>query len=275
MRARRSFLGTRQGGHLSPKRGHGIEFSDYRQYELGDNPRHIDWGLFGRTERLYVKRFQEEQDLQVLIALDASASMGSVPDDHKWERSSDIALSLAYIALMSQDTVRLHVLGRTPSAALIGPRAFYHATRYLQRVVPTGEGVFDKQLAEAAARVKFPGIAIIISDCLFDFESLQSGLNALRAKNLDITLIQVLGRSDRRLDYAESGATLQDSETGEQVSLVASSEVEAEFQRLLVDHCERIQQFCLSARVGYTLALPEEALEQWVNETLPRTGIIR
>lgn len=275
MRARRAYLGTRQGGHLSPKRGHGIEFSDYRQYELGDNPRHIDWGLFGRTERLYVKRFQEEQDLQVLIALDASASMGSVPEDLKWERSLDIALSLSYIALMSQDTVRLQVLGQIPSAALVGPRAFHHATRYLQGVAPTGEGRFAKQLAEAAARVKFPGIAIVISDCLFDFETLQSGLNTLRAKNLDITLIQVLGRSDRSLAFADAGVSLQDSETGEQVSLAASPEVQQHFQRLLVDHCERIQQFCLSARVGYTLALPEEGLEQWVNEALLRTGLIR
>lgn len=275
MRARRAYLGTRQGGHLSPKRGHGIEFSDYRQYELGDNPRHIDWGLFGRTERLYVKRFQEEQDLQVLIALDASASMGSVPEDLKWERSLDIALSLSYIALMSQDTVRLQVLGQIPSAALVGPRAFHHATRYLQGVAPTGEGRFAKQLAEAAARIKFPGIAIVISDCLFDFETLQSGLNTLRAKNLDITLIQVLGRSDRSLAFADAGVSLQDSETGEQVSLAVSPEVQQHFQRLLVDHCERIQQFCLSARVGYTLALPEEGLEQWVNEALLRTGLIR
>ena len=70
LRARRSYLGTRQGGHLSLKRGHGIEFSDYRKYELGDDPRHIDWSAYARSERLYIKRFREEQDLSVLLLLD-------------------------------------------------------------------------------------------------------------------------------------------------------------------------------------------------------------
>ena len=68
-------MGMRQGGHASIKRGQGIEFSDYRQYQLGDNPRYIDWGLYGRSDKLYVKRFSEEQDLSVLIILDTSASM--------------------------------------------------------------------------------------------------------------------------------------------------------------------------------------------------------
>ena len=68
--SRRSFLGSRQGGHASIKRGHGIEFSDYRKYVPGDDPRHIDWNVYARTERVYVKRFQEEQDLSVFIFLE-------------------------------------------------------------------------------------------------------------------------------------------------------------------------------------------------------------
>ena len=77
--SRRAFLGQRQGAHLSLKRGQGVEFYDYRKYELGDNPRHIDWGLYGRSERIYVKRFREEQSLSVLVLLDSSPSMGVVP----------------------------------------------------------------------------------------------------------------------------------------------------------------------------------------------------
>ena len=65
LESRNKFLGSRQGGHLSLKKGHGIEFSDYWQYEIGDNPRYIDWKAYGRTDKLYVKQFQEEQDLLV------------------------------------------------------------------------------------------------------------------------------------------------------------------------------------------------------------------
>ena len=84
IRARRAFLGTKQGGHVSLKRGHGIEFSDFRQYQPGDDPRHIDWSVFARSERLYVKQFQEEQDLTVLLLIDSTASMVTPSNEKKW-----------------------------------------------------------------------------------------------------------------------------------------------------------------------------------------------
>src|SRR5262245_21429064 len=98
IKARRAYLGNRQGGHISPKRGHGIEFSDFREYELGDNPRWIDWGVYARTDRLYVRRYQEEQNLSVLVVVDASHSMRTPPEDKKWESARDLALALSYVA---------------------------------------------------------------------------------------------------------------------------------------------------------------------------------
>ncbi len=274
LHARKAFLGTRQGGHLSPKRGHGIEFSDYRQYELGDNPRHIDWGLYGRTERLYVKRFQEEQDLQVLIAVDASASMAAAPQDLKWDRAREIALSLGYIALMSQDAVSMVALGSQCTPSLSGPKAFQHLLRYMRQVTPGGRGDFFRDLQSAAARVRFPGVAVVVSDCLIEFDQIEAGLNVLRSKNLDITLIQVLGTSDRSLSFASGGAVLHDSESAEEVSLVATLETEQEYRKALQQHCEQIEAFCGGARIGYALALPEEELGTWMQEALPAIGVL-
>ena len=91
--------GWARASHLSPKRGSSLEFNDYRHYSLGDDFRYIDWGLYGRTDKLYIKLFKEEEDLLTYIFLDASASMGLPEADRKFESAIATALALAYVAL--------------------------------------------------------------------------------------------------------------------------------------------------------------------------------
>jgi len=276
IRARRSFLGSRQGGHLSPKRGHGIEFSDYRQYELGDNPRHIDWGVYGRTDRLYVKRFQEEQDLRVLLVVDGSASMGQDSTDPKWERARDIALALGYIALMEQDTVSAAILGSRTSPVLSGPRAVHQLGALFDRLVPGGEGHFARDIQRAAAQIKFPGVAVVISDFLCPFEEVERGFNALRSRNLDITAVQILSDEDLRpFERGGDSAIAIDRETSERVDVHFTPELRAEYQQILEDHCEQLRDFCAGARISYALALTSESLGDWLQNILPRVGILR
>ena len=97
--SRKTFLGTRQGAHRSGKKGHGLEFADYRPYSPGDDFRHIDWQLYGRTDRLYVRQFREEQDLNINIILDSSHSMAfprttETENSSKFELGKNIALAL-------------------------------------------------------------------------------------------------------------------------------------------------------------------------------------
>ena len=105
--------GWAAGMHLSPKRGSSLEFNDYRHYSPGDDFRYIDWGLYGRSDKLYIKLFQEEEDLLTYIFVDASASMGYPAADRKFESAMLTALALAYVALASGDRVMLRVLGGT------------------------------------------------------------------------------------------------------------------------------------------------------------------
>src|SRR5260370_24187300 len=99
--------------HLSPKRGSSLEFNDYRHYSPGDDFRYIDWGFYGRSDKLYIKLFQEEEDLLTYIFVDASASMGYPAGDHKFESAMVTALALAYVALASGDRVMLRVVSGT------------------------------------------------------------------------------------------------------------------------------------------------------------------
>src|SRR5271154_6960743 len=103
IKTRREFAGLGKGSHLSPRRGSSLEFSDFRHYSDGDDFRYIDWGLYGRTDKLYIKLFKEEEDLLTYIFIDASASMGFPERDRKFESAIATALAIAYVALASGD----------------------------------------------------------------------------------------------------------------------------------------------------------------------------
>src|SRR5713226_6615930 len=99
IKTRREYAGLGKGAHLSPRRGSSLEFSDYRHYSIGDDFRYIDWGLYGRTDKLYIKLFKEEEDLLTYVFLDASASMGFPTADRKFEAAVATTLAVAYVAL--------------------------------------------------------------------------------------------------------------------------------------------------------------------------------
>jgi uncharacterized protein (DUF58 family) len=274
LRARRAFLGTRQGGHVSVKRGHGIEFSDYRQYQLGDSPRHIDWGVYARSDRLYVKRFQEEQDLSVLIIIDTSASMITPAEDRKWEASRDIALAIAYVALMQQDGVTLSAPGHLLTPRLSGARAIHQLGSLLTDLTIDGTAHFLDGVKLAVNATRFPGVAIVISDFLMPFADLQATFNLLRARNLDITAIQVLGANDLEPLSSVSEAVAVDAETGEEITVNLSAEQRAEYTWLLEDHNKRLAEFLASSRINYTRSRADEPLGEFMVGNLARTGLV-
>lgn len=275
IRSRRAYLGTRQGGHLSLKRGHGIEFSDYRRYELGDNPRHIDWGVFARSDRLVVKTFREEQDLNVLVLLDTSASMFTPLSDNKWSRGCEIALALAYIALMEQDSVSVAAPGVFESPFYYGARAIHDLTKSLLGSQLNPSGNFERAAQLAINRVRFPGVAVFVSDFLMPLPQVQALVNLMRAKNLDITAIQLLGPGDITPLRDEGDVIAVDSETGEQMDLALDSRQREQYAALLEDHNKRVQEILSSARVRYVRAETATPLADFLIGSLAVTGLLK
>lgn len=119
IRTKRSFYGTRYGSHRSLRRGHGIEFAEYRTYEAGDNPRSIDWNLYGRSDKLYSKRYLEEENVVVYLVIDGSHSIMHPALREKWECVQCIALATSFVALASHDTVVLSILGEKQVKSLV------------------------------------------------------------------------------------------------------------------------------------------------------------
>ncbi len=275
IRSRRTFLGSKQGGHISLKRGHGIEFSDYRQYELGDNPRHIDWGVYARSERLYVKRFREEQDLSVLILVDGSASMFVPADDRKWQFARDLALSLSYVALMQQDTVHVSVLGAHHGPKYYGARAIHTLSNSLMNIHEPIDHDPEKELLKALSRIRFPGVAIFISDFLYDLDICERQFDMMRAKNLDITAIQVLGPRDINPLEGQNLSKIIDSETKEEFDVDFNDGAQREYAARLTRHNDMLKEYFGSAWISFASARSDMPLAQFIGEVLPGTALMQ
>ena len=122
LRTRKEFLGGHSGSYGSPRRGTSLEFADYRRYVPGDDLRYLDWGIYARSDRLYVKLFREEVDLFAYLFIDASASMAFPSVREKFLPASHIGAALSYVVLANHDHVKIHLLGE-PSASI--PSPFY------------------------------------------------------------------------------------------------------------------------------------------------------
>ena len=278
IRARRQFLGNRPGSHLSPRRGAGLEFADYRHYTPGDDPRYIDWKLYSRTDRVYIKLFQEEEELYTSLFVDLSASMAHPAGNEKYEAARDVALALAYVVLANDDAVKLHILSNHggPQATPFfrgRPRLFDLAT-FLQAHQPAGQVETPTALARHLQVVHRPGKAIWISDFLFPASMYQTGLNLLRAANFDIAVIQVLGASEIDPPVQTGGVQMVDSESGESVLVRFDAAAKQTYLRRLESHNRALRSFCHQLGVHYALLTTGQDFQAFVLRELPTLGLL-
>src|SRR5690242_15936656 len=185
--------GTTTGERRSPRRGRSVTFVDYRNYTPGDDPRRVDWNIYARLERAYIKLYEDEQDLTVHVLLDASPSMQwrdeNAPNSPKWERATQLAAAMCYIALSSGDRLIIE----TSTRARLGPKRGVAATssviEFIERETLPAEVADGRVPAHLHATTSHlnswwkryaldarPGLCIVISDFL-DVEGYAEGLN--------------------------------------------------------------------------------------------------
>jgi uncharacterized protein (DUF58 family) len=276
IRARRRFHGLGDGGHVSLRKGHGIEFADYRSYELGDDPRHIDWGVYARSERLYVKQFREDQNLTAYLFLDSSASMRN-PDVQKWSYATQAAQGLSYVLSMQQDRVAMMVPGVLTTPVIQGPKTVHRISKCLMDVdwAATQSEDFVLQFERECGRVTFPGIAVVISDFLFGLDKVQVMFDRLRAKNLDITALQILGGFDVNPLVAEESFQAVDAETGEQLDLCIDANEQDRYQELFQSHQRGLQEYFGASGISFTSSSPADGIVSLFLNQLTQVGLVR
>src|SRR2546426_7030450 len=191
--SRRTFRGRVRGERRSPRRGHSVEFCDYRAYGVGDDLRYVDWNIYGRLDRLHVKLFVDEEDLCLHLLLDASASMDfGAPT--KLEYGARLASALGFVGLVGMERVGVGVLrervaeGWPPTR---GRTQVVNLFEFLGRVEPAGGTSLNDGLGNYAMRAREPGLAVGVSD-LMDPDGFETGVRALLERRFDVPLIHVL-----------------------------------------------------------------------------------
>jgi uncharacterized protein (DUF58 family) len=279
LRTRKEFLGGRSGSYNSPRRGTSLEFADYRRYAPGDDLRYLDWGIYARSDRLYIKLFREEVDLFVYIFIDASASMEFPSRREKFLVACQIAAALSYVVLANQDHVKIHLLGGASGASASpfyrGRRRMVDCVKFTTDARPGGAMDMADALAQHLQRLRRPGKAILISDFLMPAAAYQSGLNLLRAFNLDIAAIQVLSRIEVEPPFERGGVNLVDSETNAEINLQWDAGARQNYQARLAQHNSQIRSFCHQSAIRYSLHVTDRDFADFVFATLPAIGLFK
>ena len=278
IKTRREYAGAGRGAHLSPKRGSSLEFSDFRHYAPGDDFRYIDWSLYGRSDKLYIKLFKEEEDLLTYILIDASASMSFPPDDHKFAAAVAIALALAYVALASGDRVMVRVLAGSSNqirpAFVYGRHRIVELARQLTGVKPGGQLEFATTLARELAALKHAGKVFVISDFQMMFNSIEQGMGLFLAANMDATAIQVLGAGELAAEGLEGDMEVIDSESGERLRVSMSKRSRDQYKATLVRLSREIRAMCLKRGLHYTLYTTDRRFHDFFLNAVTELGLV-
>lgn len=277
--ARKLFRGEHRAERRSRQVGSSLEFADYRNYAWGDEPRTIDWAVFARLDRLFVKLFEQERDLDVHFLIDASASMMWTPEQGtrrtKQHAAARAAAALSYIALANLDRVNVCWFGDTLHEDLgltRGKTQFHSILEYLRKTPPEGARTSLTEAMKALTlRLKRRGLVFVLSD-FFDPNGYEQPLNLLRHNQFEVHLIQVL-------DPAELSPTvtgdlrLTECETGEGYELTVSEALVKDYRQAIGRWLEELEQFCLRRGVGYARATTDMEFEDVVL-TILRNGMM-
>ena len=256
LKARLVVEGFITGLHRSPYHGFSIEFAEHRAYRPGDETRNIDWKVFARTNRYYVKQFEEETNLRSMIAIDTSASMnyaskGSIT---KFEYAIYLSAALAMLMNRQRDAVGLATYDtevRTLMPSNSKSSYIGQILKTLAATKPSNETHTASALDELAERIHRRGLVVIISDFLDDKESVLNALKHFRHRNHEVAAFQLLDKRELDFNFGHS-AKFKDMETGAEL-VTQPYQIKKAYSKLVKDYTNDIQKECFNHNIDYLL----------------------
>ncbi len=273
LRAKLVVEGFIAGLHRSPYHGFSVEFAEHRQYMPGDDIKHVDWKVFGRTDRYYIKQYEEETNLKTYLIVDASRSMAFRSENHptKYEYATSVAAALAYLMVRQRDAVGLGIFDEA-IRSFLPPRSKQSYLKMLFKTLidtqpgnKTGTGVSLHRMAE---RIKRRGLVIIFSDLFDDPDEVLGALKHFRHNRNEVIVMQVLDPSERSFAFGRD-AVFQDMETEEKMT-TQPYHIQKAYQDEMRRFLDRYKRECREQAVDYVLldtATPfDVALFQYLNK---------
>ncbi len=273
--SRKIFRGRMKGERRSRRKGQSVEFADFRNYVAGDDLRFIDWNLYARLDKLFLKLFLEEEDLHFFTLIDNSRSM-DFGDPTKLAYAKQLAAALGFIGLCRADRVRIETLASSlakPGPVLRGRHSLYRMIDYLDSIEPGQNVSLLDGVKNFAIRNKGKGILVLISD-LMDKNGYDAAFRYLVAQQLDVYVIQVLSPEEVEPDIA-GDLKLVDCEDADIAEITVSKPLLDRYQRTLAAFVEGAREFCTRRGMAYILANTDTSVDQLVTSYLRQRGLVR
>lgn len=263
IRARVVVEGFCAGIHRSPVHGFSVEFSEYRQYTPGDDPRYLDWRLYARTDRYYVKRFEDETNLRCHLLVDLSRSMGYRSIEYsKAEYVRTLAATLAYFLFTQHDAVGLVTFDdkiREYLPARYRPGHLHHLMLCLERPVAGTSTDLVAPIEQIANTVTKRGLVVLLSDFLTPLETLQTNLGYLRLRGHEVVAVRVLDPAEKEFSI-DQPAIFHDLESGRDL-YVDPDATRADYLERFAEHSAAIHTACGSLGIDLFTVTTDRPLE--------------
>ncbi len=271
--SRQVFAGRVWGERRSKKRGASVEFADFRNYVHGDDLRHLDWNILARLDRLFLKLFTEEEDLNVYLLVDSSRSM-AFGDPPKFDYARRTAGALGYLALSNFDRVTLWSYSERLGSVFGPARGRNRALatlHWLAGLQAEGGSSSGTALREFALRTRRPGLLVVISD-FFDSDHLE-GLRALVGRRFEVAALHLLGAEDLRPGFA-GDLRLIDSETNAECEITLTQGLLKAYQKSLRRFCEDLDTCCRRYGIHLIRTSTAEPFEDLIFKYLRKRGMV-
>jgi uncharacterized protein (DUF58 family) len=285
--------GTFAGLHKSPHKGFSIEFAEHREYVPGDEIKHLDWTVLARTDRYYIKQYEQETNLRATICVDASASMGfgnaavveaknkkvktpSSAGVSKFEYGAVLAASLAYMLSVQQDFVGLTAFDTDIRLDIPQGNGASHLDQIfkgLEKLTPSKPTDVAQTLHHLANKIPRRGLVILISDLLDDPDKILLALQHLKHARHQMIVIQVLDRAETDLmgSTFNRPVTFEDMEDGTRLQIDPKL-IREEYRREFGSFLEQVKSRCGQFRIDHVLAFTDVPWDQQIREVLQRTS---
>jgi uncharacterized protein (DUF58 family) len=278
--AKRLFRGERRAERRSRQIGASLEFADYREYTPGDEPRSIDWHAYGRLERLFVKLYEQEQDLPVSFLVDCSASMRWLPDDEpgalsKFDHARRLCAALAYIALANLDRVNIHFFAANLLAELRvarGKAEFHSILNFLSDPPePDGPTRLLNAAQSLAGRTRRQGLVFVLSD-LFDPAGYEEPLSLLTHSRFEVHVLQILAPTELA-PRSMGDMRLTEIESGQTMDITANDKLLRRYREEIAAFNSTLELFCLRRGIAFAQVSTDNPFEDVVLRVL-RDGVM-
>jgi uncharacterized protein (DUF58 family) len=274
--SRKIFSGRMRGERRSKQRGVSIEFADYREYVLGDDPRFIDWNVYGRLDRLFLKLFQEEEDLSVSLLVDTSLSMDFGTPLTKLRWAAKVAGALGYIAISNQDRVTAAALGKGISGMLPsarGRRDVYRLFKFFEELRPSGGTDLTAACKQFSLRHRQKGLVVLISDFL-DPKGYEEAVRALVGRRNEVICIQVLSREEMQPPLS-GDLRLTDVESDTVQDITMSVDLRDAYDRHLRAFTGGFRAFCMKRGATPLFGVTDEPADELIHRSLRALGVLQ